>query len=366
MSSPNTRFKSDLGSFLSVWRARFHGARCTQLPVVYLDITDRCNSACAGCNKWQVHKNMPPELTTDEILNLIPAMRRLKTRLISISGGEPTLRSDLETCFHSFRNEGIAVHMNTNGLGISRERAKSLVDAGLTVVYISWDHCDRDIYMAIRGIDGVERVIATVNHFKSLPKPIPIGINITVSRLNETALEEIAERCIGWGVQKIQFIPIHTHLQQRNMDKDIFKPLLPKDINTIRETLQRVTRRLRKLKIATNSDYFINHFDYSYRPLRAVPCIAGFLYAIIDPFGEVIPCYEFPSGLNVREKQLDEIVNLEHFQTLRESVVNCSVPCLDACSAEPSIRFYMPYLLRHPLEIYRQARMHRYEDTKRK
>ncbi|MEW6201637.1 MAG: radical SAM protein, partial [bacterium] len=308
MSSPVGRFKSDLGSFLSVWRARFRGARSTQLPVVYLDITDRCNSACAGCNKWQVQKNMPPELTTDEILNLIPAMRRLKTRLISIGGGEPTLRRDLETCFRSFRDEGIAIHMVTNGLGISQERAKSLVDAGLTVVYISWDHCDRDIYKAIRGIDGVEGAIATVNNFKSLPKPIPIGINITVSRLNETALEEIAEQCIGWGVQKIQFIPIHMHLQQKNMDEIIFKPLLPDDINSIKATLRRIVNRLRKLKIETNSSFFIEHFDYAYRPVRAVPCISGFLYAIIDPFGEVTLCYQYPTGLNVRKLPFDEII----------------------------------------------------------
>ena len=347
-------------SFASVWCARYLNGRNRQMPFVYLDITDRCNSACLACDIWKVRKTKAAELTTDEILSLKPALKRLKTRLISIGGGEPTLRDDLETCIAGFRDIGLSVHINTNALKIDCNRAKSLVDSGLSVVYISCDHPDPEGYRLIRGVDGLNRVIDAVKYFRSLPEPIPVGINITVSQLNKDVLERLVQRCVEWGVQKIQFNLIHTHLQHQNMDKEIFNSLLPKaeDIPGIRATLRRMICRLRKLNISTNSEFFINHLEKTYVPVRPVPCVAGFLYVIIDPHCQIMPCYQNQTNLNIRGKSLDKLIQTSEFQNKLACVKQCKTPCWDTGSAEPGIRFYLPYLAAHPYEICQQAKIH--------
>ncbi len=345
---------------MSVWSARRLGTSVAEIPLLYLDIVDRCNSRCRSCDIWKKRPDSPPELTTDEILALRPAMQRLKTQIVSIGGGEPTLRDDLEICIRAFRDDGLSVHMNSNGLAITAERARSLVDAGLSVVYLSVDHPEPEGYRMIRGVDGYERVVQAIKHFRTQPCPIPVGVNMVVSSLNQDAIDKQAEKCIEWGVTKAQFIPIHTHLQHREMSRDLLAPLLPKleDLPTIKASLRRATARLREAGIETNSRYFIDHFDRAYEPVRSVPCMAGTLFVNVNPFGFVVPCYQQAQRLNVRDKPLDEIVRSEAYQELRRCVSRCSLACWDTGSAETSIRFCLRYLATHPLQVYEEARLH--------
>jgi MoaA/NifB/PqqE/SkfB family radical SAM enzyme len=346
--------------FVAVWRARYLRAKIRQMPFVYLDIVDRCNSQCLTCDIWKVRKGTPPELSTHEILSLRPALRQLRTRIVSIGGGEPTLRSDLEACIAGFREIGISVHMNSNGLLIDEKRARTLADAGLSVVYFSCDHPDPERYKAIRGVDGLDQLKTAIKHFQSLPRPVPVGLNMVVSRLNQDALEEMAQRAIEWEVQKLQFIPIHTHLQHRDMDPEVLRPMIPKaeDMPSIKARLLEITHRLRERGMETNSKFFIKHFDAAYKSVRSVPCFAGTLFVMVNPFGQVIPCYQHRTTCNIRNMSLDVILRSKEYQEGRRLVTRCGQACWDTGSAEPNIRFYLPYLMSHPFEIYRQARMH--------
>ncbi|KPA19561.1 radical SAM domain protein [Candidatus Magnetomorum sp. HK-1] len=346
-------------SFFFVWSSRFKHNKNIQLPFVYLDITNRCNSKCKTC-AIQKERNTRVELSTSQILSIIPALKRLNTRLVSIGGGEPTMRNDLEICIKGFRDSGLSIHMNTNALNIDYSRAKKLVDAGLSVVYISCDHPDPEGYKAIRGVDGLNRVICAVEYFRSLPKPIPVGINITVSNLNQDKLEKMVQLCVGMGVQKIQFNLIHNHLRHQSLDKTNFKHLLPKpkDIHYIKSSLKKITQRLRNLKIVTNSDYFIDNLDKTFTRNENIPCVAGKLFAVIDPYGQVMPCYQYPNNLNIHHKPLDQLLGSQEFQSLLTRVKHCNVPCWDTGSAEPSICFHLPYLFAHLPEVCQQVKMH--------
>ncbi|MBN1345936.1 MAG: radical SAM protein [Phycisphaerae bacterium] len=347
-------------TFARVWTTRHLGATPSVIPFVYLDITDRCNSRCRSCSIWRPREPGPAELTTEEILGLVPSLRALRTQIVSIGGGEPLLRTDLETCVSAFREAGCAVHMNTNALAIDEARATSLTEAGLSVAYISCDHPDPDGYREVRGVDGLDRVVSAIAHFQSGPKAIPVGINMVVSRLNQDAIERMAERCIEWGVVKAQFIPVHGLLRHRSIDRRSIEPLLPqtKDLPTIKAALRRATRRLRHSGIETNSEYFIDLFERAYEPVRTIPCMAGSLFVMINPFGDVVPCYQYGGRLSIRGMPLEEIVRSEAFRKQRHCVAECSIACWDSGSAEPSIRFHLPYLLRHPIQIYQEARLH--------
>ncbi len=348
------------GTFVSVWSARRLGLTLRHVPFVYIDVTDRCNSRCRMCDIWKIRSGSPPELSTDEWLSIRPALRSLRTRVLSIGGGEPTLRDDIETLISGFHEMGLAVHMNTNAQLIDRARARSLIDAGLSIAAISCEHPDPEGYKKVRGVDGLAQVAEAIGHFRSGPKPIAISINVVVSRLNQDAIERMAEQAIAWGVQKLQFIPVHMHLQHQGMDPAILRPLIPapEDMPQIKEALLRAVHHLRSHGIGTNSLPFIRRFDKAHDPGRWVPCYAGTLFVMVDSFGQVMPCYQYRTGLNIRQTPLDEIVRSQAFQEARKSVARCQVACWDTGSAEPSVRLHLPYLLLHPIEVYSQARMH--------
>ncbi|MEN6503206.1 MAG: radical SAM protein [Planctomycetaceae bacterium] len=330
-----------------------------QVAIVHLAMTDRCNSRCAACDIWQPRWAAGAELTMREILGLIPALKRLKTRIVSLGGGEPTLRDDLEECIRALHEAGMAVHMNTNGLAVTAQRAASLVNAGLGLVRISCDHVTPEGYKAIRGVDGYDRAVEAMRFFRQGPRPLCVGVNVVVTRLNQDVIEAFADRAAAWGVQKLQFIPVHAHLQHRNMDAATFEPLTPltADLPAIKDALRRATRRLRAAGIETNSRYHIEHFDAAYQPRRVVPCVSGRLSVIVSAFGEVQPCYQYPTGLNVRDMPLDRIVHSEGFRGACGCVSRCRLPCWDVGPAEPSIRLHLPHLLAHPLRTWRDARL---------
>jgi MoaA/NifB/PqqE/SkfB family radical SAM enzyme len=134
--------------------------------------------------------------------------------------------------------------------------------------------------------------------------------------------------------------------------------LAPSNIGELKNNLKRLARRLRRSFIATNSEFFINHFEYAYKPARAAPCFAGYLFVDIIPSGEVNPCYIYRTGLNVREAPLDEIIGSEEFAGQRREVTRCDAPCMMTGCLETSLRCRLSYLLFHPMEIYKQAKMH--------
>ncbi|MBZ0274392.1 radical SAM protein [bacterium] len=355
------RFAASLAApFAGVLRARYGRGAPTRLPIVYFDITHRCNSACRSCEFWRLANGGPDDLSTGEVLSMIPSLAALGTRVVSIGGGEPTLRHDLETIIAAFSGAGLSIHLNTHGMNIDDARAASLADAGLSMVYVSCDHHKPEGYKAIRGVDGLPKVVRAIRAFRSRPAPVPVGVNVTVMRDNIAVLDELAAFLVGLGVQKIQFTPVHTALQQRHMDRAAFDNLLPTDDEweTAKATLARIVDDLNARGIHANSPLFVRRIDDAYRPGRAVPCVAGFLFVIVEPNGDVKACYnERPAG-NIRQAPLEEIVAGADYRAQCEIVRGCTQPCWDIGITEPAIRFHLPYLAAHPIETYRQARAH--------
>jgi MoaA/NifB/PqqE/SkfB family radical SAM enzyme len=298
------------------------------------------------------------ELSTDEILALAPALARKRARIVSFGGGEPTLRPDLEEIIRGFRRAGISSHLNSNGLSITPERAASLAEAGLSMIYISCDHCEPEKYRLIRGVDGFDRAVSAAESFKSLKSSLPVGVNIVVSSRNELELEDIADFFSRLKVDKVQFTPVNRLPQHKGMSDEALAPLIPKDIDGVKASLRRISKKLGLLGIDSNSGYFIENFHLAYEGRRKHPCYAGFLWVVIDPAGNVMPCYEHETHLNLREKTIDEILESEEFRSRLSDVKSCAARCFDCGSAETSARMRLTRAAVSPLRIYRELKMH--------
>ena len=66
-------------------------------------------------------------------------MRKIGVAQVSIGGGEPFARDDLEELVQCFFDEGMNTRVLTNGIGLPLSRIDDLIDRGLENFSISLD-----------------------------------------------------------------------------------------------------------------------------------------------------------------------------------------------------------------------------------
>src|SRR2546430_13574425 len=101
----------------------------------------RCNLDCGYCNEYdQVSKPVP----LDEMRRRLDYLADMGTSIITISGGEPLMHPELEEVIRHIRKRGMIAGMITNGFLLSKERIRTLNEAGLEHLQISIDNVTPD------------------------------------------------------------------------------------------------------------------------------------------------------------------------------------------------------------------------------
>jgi MoaA/NifB/PqqE/SkfB family radical SAM enzyme len=123
---------------------------------VLLQITNRCNMTCDFCDFWP--NGVPPaqELTLEDYRRVARELDGLGTFLVSVEGGEPTVRKDLVDIVRAFARRHVVV-LYSNGWFMTPELARRLYDAGVAQVGISIDYADDARHDARRGQVGATR-----------------------------------------------------------------------------------------------------------------------------------------------------------------------------------------------------------------
>jgi MoaA/NifB/PqqE/SkfB family radical SAM enzyme len=114
------------------------GALDTDHPIMaHIIPIRRCNLSCAYCNEYD-NFSKPVPLAT--ILERIELLGKLKTGVITLSGGEPLLHPDLDDVIRGIRRNATLAGLITNGYLLTADRIQKLNDAGLDYLQISIDN----------------------------------------------------------------------------------------------------------------------------------------------------------------------------------------------------------------------------------
>ncbi len=163
--------------------------RFSRLPVLSeVAVTYRCNLRCsfcyAGCNCTTNPVGDDREMTTDEVCEVLRAIREdAQVPSVSFTGGEPTLRDDLPALVRAASALGMRVNLITNGTRITDHLAETLAAAGLDSAQVSLEGVTATTHEKVTAVAGsFDRTIAGVHCLKRAG--VAVHTNTTINRDN--------------------------------------------------------------------------------------------------------------------------------------------------------------------------------------
>ncbi len=246
------------------------------------ELTYRCPLRCAYCSN-PVHLDaMGAEIDAATWARVFKEAEALGVMQVTLTGGEPLLRPDLEQLVRAARASDLYTTLITSGIPTDRDGLARLRDAGLDGVQLSFQDVDTDAAARVAGVDALTEKEQVAGFIRDLG--LPLTLNIVLHRENLPRLPALIAMAESLGANRLEL----AHVQYLGWALANRSLLLPSAtmIAEARATVAAARARLsgRMEILAVLPDYF------SDRP-RACMDGWGRRYMVVAPDGRVLPCH---------------------------------------------------------------------------
>jgi len=330
-----------------------------QIPVyAHFGVTHRCNLTCKMCGIWR-YGNAKEELSIPDVQLVAERMNRMGVVQVSIGGGEPFARDDLEDLVECFLNQGLNTRVLTNAIGIPKTRIDRLIDMGLRNFSISLDSLYPERFDYICEKEGswdeaVETMIYISSRLKGMKGAMPT-INCVVSNLNLEELPEMVRfaKAIGFA---ISFLPIELLPDKnsgvRNWEARFIRHRPEMGVHqndtpeSVRQRVDQAYASLLEMKakgwpILNSSPYLESSRHYLKTGRFPVEgCDAGRLYFSIAPNGQFTICHRTQhQHLHFLDPDFEDYFHSALYERRRLLEAGNCEGCMRACWIDTSSMF---------------------------
>lgn len=278
--------------------------------------TSRCNASCGHCFNWRRADTAEKrnELTVEEIEKTFKNYGHIK--YLSISGGEPTLRDDIDAiCQVFYRHNGLQyIALHTNGHlskktkriseGIITACPNAFLNVCLSIDDIGAAH-DRIRNLA-ENFDHIAETIQLLKGLEARHDNISISSVSVLSAVNADHMTPIhdyivREFKIPHGItlirgdvrdNRLKTFPLQRYTDYHNTDKQHIKTGNRYPFQSVRDAIESLTPMVITKTLQTGA--------------MVLPCNAGRKIIVLDDSGCVYPCELTGEGLgNIREADYD-------------------------------------------------------------
>lgn len=240
----------------------------------FIVLTTECDKRdeCGYCfYNVQPERLAPERLTTAQIISFLKKIALLNVSTVFLTGGEPTLRDDLEDIIQSASKMQMNVNLLTNGRGIDPARVEILEEAGLSHLILSissLSEIDVETAMKFSALQDTSLsfiFVVTAENYKLVPDMIELA-----SRLEAGVLFQPA------------FVP---------SESEVFSSLSPSRIDPFEWSW--LYSRLAPWAAASGLRGWLSLFHGFYGPKKQRParCEMGRSSFVVDADGEVYACF---------------------------------------------------------------------------
>lgn len=194
-----------------------------QISYARISVTDLCNLRCRYCMPNGIVKKAHSEILSIEQLMLISdVLAELGVYKQRLTGGEPLVRRGImDLLSHVGKNPMVEkLAITTNGMLLS-DVADDLKAVGVNSLNISIDTLDKEKFLQLTGVDGLDSALCGINRATSLGFESLKLNSVLLKGINDTDIKQLADFAKSVKA-KIRFIELMPFESQCNFAKDYF------------------------------------------------------------------------------------------------------------------------------------------------
>ncbi|AXS42254.1 pyrroloquinoline quinone biosynthesis protein PqqE [Breoghania sp. L-A4] len=271
---------------------------------ILAELTHRCPLQCGYCSNPVELLKANRELDTDAWINAFDQAANLGILQVHLSGGEPTLRRDLDQLIAALSGRGVYTNLITAAVTLTGDKLDAYVRAGLNHVQVSFQGARPETTELVGRYKGAhekkrqaaQRVVET---------GLPLTINAPIHKLNIAEVPLFVELALELGAERLEI----ANVQYYGWAYLNRAALLP-NYDSVMRQVDYVERVREELTGILNIDFVTPDYYADYPK----PCMGGWgsdAFAI-TPDGTVLPCHAAQSITalsfdRVTERPLKEI-----------------------------------------------------------
>lgn len=292
-------------------------------------LTYRCNSKCSMCYIWQ-NPSLPEEEISLETLDKIPP----GFDYLNLTGGEPTLRKDLEEIVDILYPKAMTLEISSNGLRPHKIEPiiKKYPDVKIRFSLEGFEMTNN----RIRGEnDGFATKVNGLLRLQELGGK-DLGFAITIQDDNASDLVKLFQFSLQQGFE-LATSTLHNGFQFHKNDNFPYDPM-------------RIAGEIENLIVEQLRTNNVKNWFRAYLNLglvskvlghqRLMRCTALMDFVFIDPWCDVFACNVRPDlkAGNLQRQSWNEILDGPRANQIRNQVFNCQQNCWMVGSAKTAMR----------------------------
>jgi Predicted Fe-S oxidoreductases len=268
-------------------KIRINKVKLHPLRQLFWECTLRCNLHCrhcgSDCKKTALQDDMPLQDFLSTIDTIAPHINPAEVCII-ITGGEPLMRNDIESCGLALYKKGFPWGMVSNGLALTRKRLDGLLASGLHSITISLDGFAEE-HNWMRG--HPESFIKATNAIKMIAseKELSWDVVTCVNRKNYKDLDAFKNYMISIGVRDWRIFtvfPVGRAAEYPELQ------LTDEEFTGLMEFIKKA-RKERKIHVSYACEGFLGKYEGEVRD-NFYACGAGVSVASILIDGSISAC----------------------------------------------------------------------------
>lgn len=331
-------------------------------------ISNRCNLSCEHCFYWVDLNTKVNELSLAEIEKILKSLKN-PLRGVILTGGESFLRKDIDEIVKLYiditKTPNIIIASNGFYLDVMKEKLEKMLpyaaERGTQIdIQISIDGLEETHNKIRRNSKSFQKATETLLALKSWRERFPlfeISVLTVLNKINFRDFDTIAEfvdKKLGVR-QGFEIVRGRQYLETQDLgdgminmkaappEENIF--LSVEDLEWLKPKIDAHYRHERKYFRALSPSYRLPQtgFETVLKSLKknasVVPCLAGNLFGVLYPEGEVGVCELLTSIGNIRNHDLDftKVWHSPAAQTIKNQVKGCFCP--QGCYLQQSTKY---------------------------